>query len=137
MFSQDADGDTALHLSARHGYHKIAELLLSAGAECGPSCAEETPPVNLQGRTARQECPARDTGMVQLFNKYAALSSAYLKLGETGIIPRTPVLVRAKPPSPISTHKKNAIPNEIITVMPSAPPMEFQTKKRMAPVIVN
>ena len=67
---QNKDGDTALHLAARHQFYKAVEMLLIGNAD--PTTK------NKKQMTPRDCIPDHDLAMKQLFAKYNVFSAPYV-----------------------------------------------------------
>lgn len=110
---QNAQGNTAIHLAAKNQFHKAVEMMLM-------SCANPELK-NKDGRAAKDVVPDFDIPMKQLFLKYAAFSSPYIRQrGKPPImpVPGTPLMVRPCN-SPVMDTPYGSVPNN-----PSAPFIE-------------
>lgn len=86
----NCNGDTALHFAVKSQFHRIAEMLLLTGMDALIK--------NKEGQTPRDLISDYDMQTKQLFNKYSALSSPYLKItcrqNSNECPPTSPHLVR-------------------------------------------
>jgi len=104
---QSKDGDTVLHMAAKHGYHKAVDMLLAGKADARL--------VNKQQQTARDTIPDHDLQMKQVFASFGVFSSPTLYPG----CPNTPANSKRSKGAENKT-KSSPLPSSGVMVGPAA-----------------